>query len=259
MDENAMRRRYEDIRAKWPDLFANPPEAAFEIIIDDDEEVKRAERSQEVKLAGEGLPGEWARTGVISEDRYIVFVRDAVRRLDGTLGTYDRILPASGSAGVVILPVLDKRIVLLRQFRHATRKIHLEAPRGFGEPGITAGQQAKDELFDETGARVNDDDLVGLGQFHSNSGIASDCVELFAARIDTLGNPQAEEGITGFRICTPSEVAELISSGEITDSFTIGAFTRAWLRGILPGWQSPIGEDPTDQRTPARTPGSSGR
>jgi hypothetical protein len=38
------------------------------------------------------------------------------------------------------------------------------------------------------------------------------------------------------------EVAQLIHGdeadgflGTITDSFTIGAFTRAWLRGLLPG------------------------
>ena len=33
----------------------------------------------------------------------------------------------------------------------------------------------------------------------------------------------------------PKRVAEIIRDGEITDSFTIAAFTRAWLRGLLPG------------------------
>jgi ADP-ribose pyrophosphatase len=234
-----MRTRYDAIRAQWPSLFANPPGAAFEIILDNDDQVEKAERDQEALLVGEGLPGEWGRTGVITEDRYIILVRDAIRRLDGTLGTYDRILPASGSAGVVILPVLDGHIVLIQHFRHATRELHLEVPRGFGEPGVTARQQAKEELYDETGARARDEDLVELGRFHSNNGIASDCVELFIARIDEIGKPQAEEGISGFKICPPREVAELISGAEITDSFTIGAFTRAWLKGFLPGWPSP--------------------
>lgn len=241
MNDSAMRRRYETICAKWPDLFANPPRAAFEIVIDD-EQVKNAERSQESMLASEGLPGEWARTGVISEDRYIVFVRDAIRRLDGTFGTYDRILPASGSAGVVVLPVLDGRIVLVQHFRHATREFHLEVPRGFGEAEVTARQQAKDELSEEIGAHVEDKNLIDLGRFHSNNGIASDCVELFVARIDGLGKPQVEEGISGFKICLPSEVADMIATSEITDSFTIGAFTRAWLRGLLPDLPSPAGD-----------------
>lgn len=227
-----MRRRYEVICEKWPDLFANPPGAAFGIVRDD-EQVENAERSQERMLVSEGLPGEWARTGVISEDRYIIFVRDAIQRLDGTLGTYDRILPASGSGGVVVLPILHGRIVLVQHFRHATREFHLEVPRGFGEVGVTASQQAKNELSEEIGAHVEDEDLIDLGRFHSNNGITSDCVQLFFAKIDRLGKPQIEEGISGFKICLPSEVANMIAMSEITDSFTIGAFTRAWLRGLL--------------------------
>jgi len=34
---------------------------------------------------------------------------------------------------------------------------------------------------------------------------------------------------------TPQRVAELIRDATITDSFTTAAFTRAWLRGLLPG------------------------
>jgi ADP-ribose pyrophosphatase len=238
IDESGMRGRYEAIRAIWPDIFANPPGAAFEIITDRGE-VERAEREQETLLTSEGLPGRWSRTGVICEDNYIIFIRDAVRRLDGTFGTYDRILPASGSAGAVVLPILDGHIVLIRHFRHATRQFHIEAPRGFGEPGVSSRQQARVELYEEIGAQVEDDGLVGLGRFHSNSGIASDCVELFAATIDKVGSVQAEEGISSLEKYSSEEVARLISTSEITDSFTIGAFTRAWLRGLLPGWPSP--------------------
>jgi ADP-ribose pyrophosphatase len=240
-DGFGMRERYESLRAKWPEIFVNPPGAAFEIITDD-AQVERAEQAQEVLLASEGLPESWSRTGVVSEDHYIIFVRDAVRRLDGTFGTYDRILPASGLAGVAVLPVLNDRVVLVRHFRHATRKFHLEAPRGFGEYDVSVRQQAKDELYEEIGARVREEDLIALGQFHSNSGIASDCVELFIARIEGTGSLQEEEGISSLKECSPRELAEMISAGEITDSFTIGAFTRAWLKGLLPDYPSPIGE-----------------
>lgn len=232
-DESGMRERYDAIRAKWPELFTNPPGAAFEIITDH-AQAERAEREQEVLLASKGLPRTWRQTGVVAEDQYLIFVRDAVRRTDGTFGTYDRILPASGSAGVAVLPVLDGRIVLVRHFRHATRQFHLEVPRGFGEQGVRARQQAKVELYEEIGAHVEEDSLVELGQFHTNSGTASDCVELFAAMIDGTGSLQSEEGILSLKTYSPAHVAELISAGEITDSFTIGAFTRAWLKGHLP-------------------------
>jgi ADP-ribose pyrophosphatase len=238
VDDRGSRKRYEAIRKRWGDLFTNPPGASFEIVFDD-AEVQEAEQEEEARLVSKGRPTEWSHTGVVYEDPYIIVVRDAIRRPDGTLGTYVRTLPASGAAGVVVLPIFDGKIVLLQHFRHATRKNHLEAPRGFGESGVAATLQARNELFEEIGAHVDDADLADLGKFHSNDGIASDCVELFLARIDRIGDVHGEEGITGFKVYSPRDVAGLISTGEISDSFTIGAFTRAWLRGLLPGWPAP--------------------
>lgn len=176
-------------------------------------------------------PASWAATGVVYEDPYTIVVRDAVRRPDGSLGTYSRTLPASGAAGAAVLPLLDGQIVLLRQFRHATRSERLEIPRGFGEPGVTAADQARAELREEIQAEA--DRLIALGGIHPNTGAASGRTELFLAIIHDFGEPQAAEGIIGIELQPPGIVAENIRDGEITDSFTIGAFTRAWLRGLL--------------------------
>lgn len=240
MDDSVMRERYNQIRVTWPALFVNPPDASFRIVFDN-EQIQRAQRDEEALLASKGMPRQWSRTGVVYEDPYIIVVRDAIQRPDESFGTYVRTLPASGAAGVVILPVMNDKIVLLRHFRHATREVHLEVPRGFGEPGVSAFRQAKNELYEETGARVEDQDLIELGRFHSNNGIASDCVDLFYAKIESIGEFATEEGISGFKVCPVGEVARLIRTGEISDSFTIGAFTRAWLKGILPGWPPPAG------------------
>jgi ADP-ribose pyrophosphatase len=129
--------------------------------------------------------------------------------------------------------LLDGKIVLLRHFRHATRSQHLEIPGGFGEPGVSAADQAREELREEIQAET--DTLIELGDFYSNTGAESGCVELFLAKIRDLGRPQTSEGIAGVEIEPPRRVAEIIRDGGITDSFTIGAFTRAWLRGLLPG------------------------
>ena len=177
---------------------------------------------------------------MVYEDPYLILLRDAVRRPNGDLGTYVRTLPASGAAGAAVLPLLDNKIVLLRHFRHATRKWHLEIPRGYGEEGVSAAEQARQELREEIEAET--DNLVHLGAFHTNTGIATDQVELFLARIPALGSPQTAEGIDAIEVRTPYQVAQLIRGDEasdplttITDSFTIGAFTRAWLHGLLPG------------------------
>jgi ADP-ribose pyrophosphatase len=50
--------------------------------------VREAEAAEEARLALKGLPISWSRTGVVYEDAYMLVVRDAVRRPDGSLGTY---------------------------------------------------------------------------------------------------------------------------------------------------------------------------
>lgn len=245
MSSREQRSRYSQIKEKWPELFVNRPDASYKIL-DSPELVAEAESAEEERLRGRGMPISWSPTGVVYEDPYLIVLRDAVRRPDGSLGTYVRTMPASGFAGVAVLPLCEGKIVLLRHFRHATRSWHLEIPRGYGEVGVSATGQAAQELREEIEADIAS--LVHLGPFHSNTGTATDLVELFLAEISTPGAPQTAEGISGIEFRTPYQVAQLIRGDAgtgplalITDSFTIGAFTRAWLRGLLPGLSAPQG------------------
>jgi ADP-ribose pyrophosphatase len=237
MTDKEARARYDALRSQQPDLFRNSPEAKFEILFAPDL-VQAAEAAEKERLAARGMPESWGDTGIVYEDPYMLVARDAVRRPDGSLGTYVRMIPASGSAGAAILPLIDNQIVLLRHSRHATRASHLEIPRGFGERNVSAPDQARRELQEEIGAQA--EELIGLGPFHSNTGAASDRTELFAAVIKEFGEPQESEGITEIEVYAPLRVAELILSSDITDSFTIAAFTRAWLRGLLQGLPTPV-------------------
>jgi ADP-ribose pyrophosphatase len=230
------RERYEEIRRQWPDLFINLPDAAYTILFEP-ALVVAAEAEEKKRLASRSLPSSWGGTGVVYEDPYTLVLRDAVRRPDGSLGTYARTMPSSGAAGAAVLPLFEGRIVLLRHFRHATRAWHLEIPRGFGEPGVSDADQAQQELREEIEAEVSK--LVDLGVFHSNTGTATDRVRLFLAEIHAMGAPQVSEGISSIETLPPGQVAQEILSGGINDSFTIGAFTRAWLRGLLPGLPAP--------------------
>jgi ADP-ribose pyrophosphatase len=243
MNSPADRERYNQIIDKWPKLFENPPNARYKIL-SGPSEVAKAEHDQEEDLQARGLPESWSRTGVVYEDPYLIVLRDAVRRPNGTLGTYVRTAPASGAAGAAVLPLLDGKIVLVSHFRHATRKWHKEIPRGYGEEGVSPADQARKELREEIEAEA--DRLIPLGAFHTNTGSAVDKVELFLAEISAFGSPQTAEGIDAIEVHTPHQIAQLIYAGAaadddddddrpraITDSFTIGAFTRAWLGGLL--------------------------
>lgn len=232
VDNQSQRDRYNALRQQWPELFYNPTNFPFTILFEQSQ-VTAAEDAQRARLAAHGLPESWARTGVVYEDPYLIVTRDAVRFPGGFLGTYVRAIPATGAVGAAVLPVLGGRIVLLDHARHATRASHLEIPRGFGESGVAAADQARKELKEEINADAIS--LTDLGPFHANTGMSSDVTQLFAAEICALGEPQAAEGITGIKLCPAREVARLIETGKITDGFTIAAFTRAWLSGRLPG------------------------
>lgn len=231
MTASKARKRYNAVRRRRPALFANPPDAAHEILTTPSM-ISQAEHAEALRLRHRQLPESWSLSGVVYEDQYQILLRDAVRRPDGSLGTYTRTTPASGAVGVAVLPILDDKAVLLHHFRHATRSVHLEIPRGFGESGVPARIQAERELNEETAGIVTE--LVTLGSIHPNTGASADPVELFLARIQQTGQPQTAEGISGLEFIEIPDLARKIADGQITDAFTITAWARATLRGLLP-------------------------
>lgn len=247
MDVRKQSIRYDEIRQERPDLFYNPPNASYEIL-HDPSLVALAESAEESRLQALGIPTSRSVTGVVYEDPYLIVLRDAVRRPDGSLGTYVRILFANLSADAAVLPLCGGKIVLLHQFRHATRSWHLEIPRAYGQGNLSTTDLARQEIREEIQADAIN--LVHLGPFYPHTGIAAEQVELFLAEISGTGASQGMEEISAIEFRTPYQVAQMIRGDEgghpstlITDSFTIGAFTRAWLRGLLPGMAPPRGPD----------------
>jgi ADP-ribose pyrophosphatase len=125
--------------------------------------------------------------GIACEDPWLMVLRDPVR-FPSRVGTYFRIIekPDSGP-GVAILPILHDRIILLQIFRHATRQVHVEIPRGFGEIGRPAAEQATGEISEEIGGKILR--LVSLGPLHPNTG--------------ALVRPRSCEARSGLSRCRP--------------------------------------------------------
>jgi ADP-ribose pyrophosphatase len=136
-----------------------------------------------------------------------------------------------GGQGVVVLPAMNDKYLLLRQYRHPTRSWSYEFPRGFGEPGVPAEQQAKNEVNEETRGEIAD--LTDLGIYHSNTGLEGNKVKLFFAHLNSIGEPAQAEGVESYLWVSLAELEEMIATAKITDGFTIAAYTRAKLRGIL--------------------------
>src|SRR5687768_4057369 len=142
--------KYQDLLHNTPGIFSN--ENALLKIVTDISAIKKWEIERKKQLGEEGLPENWGEIGVVYEDPYILILRDLVRFPSGNLGSYFRILNSAdlrGGQSTVVLPIIENKILLLKQFRHPTRKWHWEVPRGFGEPNISPEDNAKREIREE--------------------------------------------------------------------------------------------------------------
>jgi ADP-ribose pyrophosphatase len=213
-----------------PELFRNPEGAAFVILLDE-AEIRQAEAHVAGQLAKFGAPKEWAQVGVAFRDQYLLILRDAVRFADGSLGTYIRIVaPESSFQGVVILPVWQNQVLLIRHFRHATRAWHLEVPRGFGSDHDTQ-VSARRELAEEIGA--SEIELTGLGETYADTGAISSAVALFYAEVRSYGAPELNEGITAVLPTPLAEFERMIADGELKDGYLLAAYARAKARNLI--------------------------
>jgi len=92
------------------------------------------------------------RSKIIYQGRVFGVRRDEVREPDG-LRAIREVITHPGS--VVVLPVLpDGRILLIRQYRHATRRYLWELVAGRIDSGESVRQAAVRELIEETGYRA---------------------------------------------------------------------------------------------------------
>jgi ADP-ribose pyrophosphatase len=213
-----------------PELFRNPEGAAFRILLDE-AEIRQAEAHVAGQLAKYGAPKEWAEVGVAFRDQYLLLLRDAVRFADGTLGTYIRMVaPEHSFQGVVILPVWQRQVLLIRHFRHATRAWHLEIPRGFGSDPDTQ-ISARRELAEEIGA--SEIKLTDLGETYPDAGADSSAVALFYAEVGSYGGPELHEGIAAVLPTPLAEFELMIADGELKDGYLLAAYARAKARNLI--------------------------
>ena len=213
-----------------PDWFANPTGGVQ--IVRDPGQIERIERELGDRYRQRGLPAEWSEIGVRYQDPYIRLLRDAVIFPDGSAGIHHRVVRwRPNPAGVAVLATLEKRILLLRHFRHPTRQWHWEVPRGSIEPGRTTEEAVVAELREEAQAEVSD--VIELGMLHGATGLMAASVVLFAARLTCIGAPALDEGITETRLVTSLEFEDMLRNSEITDGFSVACYLHARLRSLL--------------------------
>jgi ADP-ribose pyrophosphatase len=144
--------------------------------------------------------------------------RDEVLEPGGVRATRE-VITHPGS--VVVLPVLpDGRIVLIRQYRHATRQFLWELVAGRMDPGENPRRAAARELIEETGYRAKRFRIF-LDVFPT-PGFLEERMYILLAEGLTAGEaaPEDDEKIIS-RAYTVTELKHMIHLGKLRDAKSI--------------------------------------
>jgi ADP-ribose pyrophosphatase len=162
--------------------------------------------------------GKILRSKIIYKGPIFGVRRDEVLEPSGLRATRE-VITHPGS--VVVLPVLpDRRIVLIRQYRHATRQFLWELVAGRIDHGENPRKAAARELIEETGYRAKRF-RVFLDVFPT-PGFLEERMYILLAEGLTLGQaePEEDEKITA-KAFTRQELENMIRRGKLRDAKSI--------------------------------------
>jgi ADP-ribose pyrophosphatase len=148
---------------------------------------------------------------------------DQVELDDGT-GTMREVVEHRGAAAVV--PILEDRVILVRQFRYAASLELLEIPAGTLEQGETPEACARRELEEETGYRSNE--LRKFLECFIAPGYSTEKIHFYlATKLEHTKMMREEDERIKIKAVPIPEALNEIRSGEIRDAKTICALYRA--------------------------------
>lgn len=155
----------------------------------------------------------------------IVTVRvDEVGREDGRTMRLE-VVEHGRSVGIV--PVRDDgRVVLIRQYRHATGEDLLEIPAGSIDPGEEGEACAQRELAEEIGYRAGS--MQRIGGFYLCPGYLTEFMEIYLARDlrPASATPDEDEAIVLAEMPLAEALAG-IAAGTLRDAKTVAALAMA--------------------------------
>lgn len=136
------------------------------------------------------------------------------------------------NGGVVVVAQKDENTVLLvKQYRYPLNSVCVELPAGKLEIGENPYDACKRELEEETGYRAKI--WKSLGYINTTPGICTEKLYLYyASDLEFVGEHPDEGEIIKCYEYRLQDVFEMIKTGEINDSKTICALTRAFCKGF---------------------------
>jgi len=217
--------KYFSLLRRHPDMFKNKGDVGEIKIITDKKRILAEQRKIRARLKKEGNPPEWIDIGVLAEDQWFYILRDMVEFPDGKVGGYNRWIgrksEEGGGFGSVLMCIQNGKVLMIRKYRHEGRNWVWEFPRGFGEPGLSAEENAMAELREEIGvssAKLTCLTKVKIGK----GGTAIFLVEIPKGQKITL---EMGEGIAKYRWIKMSKLDQLVKNGQLSDWFSLWAYS----------------------------------
>lgn len=163
---------------------------------------------------------------------YFTHVKDGAAEVPDYLVMEPKTRIAGDVTGVVVLPIVDRRIGLLTIHRVALDAPVVESPKGFVDPGEEAIGAALRELTEETGLVCAAEDLVDLGSMTPEASTLAARIRLFAAlRCHPTGTALDDEvGLGAFDFIAVDRVRTMMAASEIEDAATLVALYRLFAK-----------------------------
>lgn len=161
----------------------------------------------------------------VHSGRIITLDLDMVRFPNGTVGELEMIRHPGASA---VLPFLDPpgdpdpRVLLIRQYRHATGGYLWEIPAGCRDGDETPEATARRELQEETGYLA--EHIERLTSVWTTPGFTDEVIHLFIATGLTLGTSALEaDEVLAVHEKRWSEVLGMVRNGTLMDTKSLNA------------------------------------
>jgi ADP-ribose pyrophosphatase len=152
-------------------------------------------------------------------DGRVISLRKDIVELPNLRTTTREVVEHPGAAAIV--PLLEgNKILMIRQYRHATKEILMEIPAGTLEKGEKPEECASRELTEETGCKAKE--LKKIISCYLAPGYSSEVIDIYLATgISQLDQkPEADEKIQVFTMSL-DEAEQKIRDGKIRDAKTI--------------------------------------
>tara|TARA_Y100001935_G_C17303084_1_gene510532 strand:+ start:2373 stop:2858 length:486 start_codon:yes stop_codon:yes gene_type:complete len=122
---------------------------------------------------------------------------------------------------VVIVPIFQKKFIVIKQKREPINKKNVEFPMGWIDRGETPEKAGHRELLEETGYKSKSK-LRKLTKFYADPGRGSRIVHCFSAiKLEKLQKPE-KNILVSFK--TKKQIINLIKNGQFNNASHIAAF-----------------------------------